>query len=92
MSKSIRQRTIFTGRVQGVGFRASTANLAAQFPITGFVQNQPDGSVLCESQGQPGDVQAFHQALSQHLTRYIKYESSTVIPQVPHEAVFTIKY
>jgi acylphosphatase len=41
----VRRRVIFVGRVQGVGFRATTASLARHRPVVGYVRNQADGSV-----------------------------------------------
>ncbi|GJM28457.1 MAG: acylphosphatase [Cyclobacteriaceae bacterium] len=41
------------GRVQGVFFRASTLQKATSLGITGWVRNQPDGSVLISAQGEP---------------------------------------
>ena len=40
-----RQRVIFHGRVQGVGFRYTTVAIARRYPVLGFVRNLPDGSV-----------------------------------------------
>lgn len=42
---------IITGRVQGVGFRASARDKAWQLGINGFVKNRPDGAVYIESEG-----------------------------------------
>jgi len=36
---------IYHGRVQGVGFRQTTARIARRHPVTGFVRNRPDGTV-----------------------------------------------
>jgi len=38
-------RVIFSGRVQGVWFRAFTREKAIEAGITGWVKNLPDGSV-----------------------------------------------
>lgn len=46
-----------TGRVQGVFFRASTQKKALQLNLTGFVQNQPDGSVYIEAKGSRHNLQ-----------------------------------
>ena len=40
------------GLVQGVFFRASTKEQAKKLGITGFVKNQPDGSVYLEAEGE----------------------------------------
>lgn len=41
----IAERLYFSGRVQGVGFRAATQRLARGCGVEGFVQNLPDGRV-----------------------------------------------
>ena len=39
------------GRVQGVGFRYAVRNQARSLNLKGWVENQPDGSVLTSIQG-----------------------------------------
>ncbi|WP_299817767.1 acylphosphatase [uncultured Pontibacter sp.] len=39
------------GKVQGVFFRASTLDKAREFGLTGFVQNEDDGTVYLEAEG-----------------------------------------
>lgn len=45
-----------SGVVQGVFFRASTKAQANQLAITGFVRNQPDGSVYLEAEGDEANL------------------------------------
>ena len=40
-----------TGRVQGVWYRASTEQKARELGLTGYVKNEPDGSVYIEAEG-----------------------------------------
>jgi len=40
-----------SGRVQGVAFRAYARDKAHAIGVTGYVRNQPDGSVLIEAEG-----------------------------------------
>ena len=40
-----------TGRVQGVGFRNFTQTKARRLGVTGWVRNEPDGSVRLEAEG-----------------------------------------
>lgn len=40
-----------TGQVQGVWYRGSAERKARQLGLTGFVRNQPDGSVYAEAEG-----------------------------------------
>ena len=48
---AVRLRYQFYGRVQGVGFRFTIAHLADSLGLTGWVENEEDGSVLAEIQG-----------------------------------------
>jgi len=45
VEKLIANRIIVSGRVQGVGFRASVYEIATRSGITGHVRNMEDGSV-----------------------------------------------
>ena len=47
-----RYRLIFYGRVQNVGFRLEVTELAKRLGLTGFCNNQENGSVIMEVQGQ----------------------------------------
>ncbi|WP_242922090.1 acylphosphatase [Pontibacter liquoris] len=41
------------GNVHGVFFRASTQEKARELGLTGFVQNEPNGTVYMEAEGDP---------------------------------------
>ena len=47
------------GRVQGVFFRASAKKEADRLGITGYVRNNPDGSVFAEVEGEEKVVEDF---------------------------------
>lgn len=47
----IRQHIVFRGWVQGVGFRYRARHAADMYGATGWVRNDPDGSVAMEIQG-----------------------------------------
>lgn len=47
----IRKRIVFYGRVQEVGFRYTAKYLAMNLGLTGWVQNEDDGTVTMEVQG-----------------------------------------
>ena len=53
------QKVIFIGRVQGVGFRYTTKQLALGFDIVGWVKNLPDGSVELQVMGEQEEVKEF---------------------------------
>ncbi len=47
----IREHIIFSGTVQGVGFRYRACCIAKDFGLTGYVKNLDDGNVEMEVQG-----------------------------------------
>ncbi|MDM8266523.1 acylphosphatase [Limosilactobacillus pontis] len=59
-----------TGRVQGVGFRWGTLQIARQLGLCGFVRNQADGTVYVEAQGPKETVDRFICRLAQGPTSY----------------------
>ena len=54
----IRRRVIVHGRVQGVYFRAACAAEAREHGVSGWVSNQPDGTVYAEFEGTSDAVDA----------------------------------
>ena len=46
--KIIRKKVFVYGAVQGVGFRYRAEHAANMLGVTGWVRNEPDGSVLLE--------------------------------------------
>ena len=46
-----------TGKVQGVFFRTETKNIAEGLGLTGYVRNNPDGSVSIEVEGVPAAIE-----------------------------------
>ena len=54
----MRRRVVVHGRVQGVGFRASTREHARRLTVDGWVRNRPDGSVEVVAEGAPPNVGA----------------------------------
>ncbi len=87
----MRQRICFTGRVQGVGFRATARGICRRYPVTGFVLNQPDASVLLEIQGDPGDIDAALAELRLSMKRNIVSETITPLADLPGEIDFSIR-
>ena len=54
-----RVQVLVRGRVQGVGFRYFTLSVGRNLGLTGFVRNEPDGSVAAEAEGDPAAVDQF---------------------------------
>jgi acylphosphatase len=54
----IRRRVIIHGRVQGVFFRDATRQRARSRGVSGWVRNNPDGTVEAAFEGASDDVEA----------------------------------
>src|SRR5262249_27207727 len=72
----IARMVFYTGRVQGVGFRATTAEMARAYPVTGWVKNLPDGRVQLVVEGPAEAVQDFLKAIRTHWNKNVKKEVS----------------
>lgn len=58
----VRHTVLFSGRVQGVFFRATTQDVVRAYRVTGFVRNLPDGRVELVAEGEAAELEAFIQA------------------------------
>lgn len=72
MAEVHHETVYFTGRVQGVGFRYQTLQVAKGFEVAGFVRNLPDGRVHLEAEGEVGEVSAFVAAVEEQMQGYIR--------------------
>jgi acylphosphatase len=66
LGPKVRRRYRFAGSVQGVGFRWTTTNLASSVGATGWVLNEPDGTVTAEIQGIREQVDAVIEGLDRY--------------------------
>jgi len=64
-SPSVRRRMhiLYSGRVQGVGFRYAVKTLAAGFEVVGTIRNLPDGRVELTAEGMAEELAAFRSAI-----------------------------
>ena len=67
----------FEGRVQGVGFRYTTRQIAAEYAVTGFVENLPDGRVKLVCEGPPDELDRFVEAVRQRMEHYLRSVQSS---------------
>lgn len=81
---------IFTGQVQGVGFRFTTKWLAGGFAVTGWVRNEPDGSVRCVVEGQQEELDRFVSAIQKRMVGNIAQTNITTSQATGEFEKFTI--
>ncbi len=54
---------LYSGNVQGVGFRYTAKTVATGFEVTGTVRNLSDGRVELVVEGEKDELKAFQQAI-----------------------------
>jgi acylphosphatase len=74
----IRKTVHYTGRVQGVGFRATAVSIAHGFDVAGYVKNLDDGRVELVAEGSKEQVDAFLDEVLNQLGRLIQLSNVTV--------------
>ena len=75
-----RQRltVLYSGRVQGVGFRYTAKTVATGYEVTGTVRNLPDGRVELIAEGSQAELEAFRVAIPEAgLAGFIRDEQVT---------------
>lgn len=75
----VRKHIIFSGRVQGVGFRYTSCYLARSLGLTGWVRNLEDGTVEMEVQGDHKSIDRLTARLGQgRFIRIDRMESEDI--------------
>jgi acylphosphatase len=88
----IRRHVIYTGRVQGVCFRAITEQIAARHDVTGYVRNLPDGTVELEAEGPSAAVESFLTEIARHFKTNITRTDVQNLPARNDEPDFRFCY
>jgi len=70
----MRYEASFSGRVQGVGFRATAASLAGRHGVAGWVRNEADGRVSLVIEGDDDTLDAYMADLRARLGGNISAE------------------
>jgi acylphosphatase len=82
----------YTGRVQGVGFRVTVADIARQYPVTGWVRNLPDGRVQLHAEGSADSVGRFLAAVRARWQRHVEDEQVEERPPTGAHHGFTVTH
>jgi len=76
--KLVAIHVLYSGRVQGVGFRATAIHVAQGYHVTGWVRNLLDGRVELLAEGTEAEVTAFLSAIRRHWGRAIHEEKTEI--------------
>lgn len=63
---------IFSGKVQGIGFRYRTLNLAEKMAINGWVKNLSDDEVEMMAEAEEKNLQDFIAEIKKYFQNYIQ--------------------
>jgi acylphosphatase len=87
-----RKTALYSGYVQGVGFRYTTARVARGYEIGGFVRNLSDGRVEVVAEGPPAEVEAFLADLGEAMAEYVRDCQVTESPGTGEFGEFAIRH
>ena len=87
------RRVVYRGRVQGVGFRATTRRLATAFAVSGYVRNLGDGTVEVVASGAAGELDRFLDAIDREFAGKVRDRAiSAIFPESVEPSGFAIRY
>lgn len=87
----VRKHIVFHGKVQGVGFRYTAKYLARSMDLTGWVQNEWDGTVTMEVQGRETLINKLLVGLNQDRFISVEWMDTTEIPLRDDEKSFSVR-
>jgi len=89
---ALRRTVLYSGRVQGVGFRYTARTIAHRYAVSGYVRNQPDGRVELVVEGEPHELDAFLSEVRERFFGSIRDERADVQPANGEFAGFDIRH
>ncbi len=87
----VRMQYTFRGTVQGVGFRYRCLMAARKLGITGWVENEWDGSVTLEVQGEPFVLRQMLNEVSKTRFGWIDTVEKKELPIIREERNFDVR-
>ena len=90
--KRIQLEVLFSGDVQGVGFRYTTRQVARKYPVEGYVKNLPDGRVQLVAEGNPPDVRDFVGDVERTMSDYVRQKQIDERPATGEFDGFGIRF
>ncbi len=92
MADKVGCRVLYTGRVQGVGFRYRAVEIARNFPVVGWVKNLPTGQVELWAEGDEKEVNAFLTAVRDCWGTFIREEQVDWEPATERYHAFDVTH
>ena len=86
-----RRRILYSGTVQGVGFRWTAASAIRGLPVAGYVRNLPNGQVELVLEGDDRDNDEAVRLVREALGTYIRREAHETSPPTGEFSGFAIR-
>ena len=83
---------IYSGNVQGVGFRFTARDVACRTGVSGFARNLGSGDVEVVCEGTPDQVQRFIRDLGESMREYIADSKIDTSPAAGEFTSFEIRF
>jgi len=82
----------YSGRVQGIGFRYTVADMASYRKVLGWVKNLDDARVEVVAEADEDTLNIFLQQVNQHFSRYIQNADIEWLPASGEFRDFSVKF
>jgi len=92
VSALIGKEVLYSGRVQGVGFRQSVYSLAGRQRVTGFVQNLDNGKVRLVLEGEAAEVEGLLANVRTLWSENISEVQTTTLETIGATSQFGIRH
>lgn len=86
MAQNKRIHVLYSGNVQGVGFRFAAERVAGRLGVTGYVKNLPDGNVEVVCEGSSQEIDEFLADMRDAMGGYI---SNALVHSSPARGEFS---
>ncbi len=73
------RKILFSGRVQGVGFRMTAVHLGRDLALNGTVRNMPDGRVELMIEGTAAQIETLIERLREHFGAFVRTIEQTAL-------------
>ena len=88
----LRRTVLFSGLVQGVGFRYTACRIATGYRVSGYARNLVDGRVEAVVEGEEVEVEKFVRAVNDAMSGYIKGTECRDSPATGEFAQFDVRF
>lgn len=87
-----RQTVVFSGRVQGVGFRYTSRNVVLKYDVCGYVRNLPNGSVELNMEGPEQEMDRVVEEIRRKMSAFIRGVAMQSAPATGEFDQFSIRH